>query len=200
MATDAEKTWGNLARLGFSDTEHAEKLFAELGEVTRPLAPLLGRSADPDMALNALVALAAAVEDRDVLLQEVADDEGTSMRLLSVLGASQALGDHLRKHPEHWHELTDPTLGSTRPAAYAIRDGLLGAVGADPRPAEPLADGAGRFEADSHPLRRRARRIGLHHDAAARREQLRGPGQQRGRCSADADVPVQQQDGPPAAG
>jgi glutamate-ammonia-ligase adenylyltransferase len=139
VANDVEKTWGNLARLGFSDTERARKLFAELGEVTRPLAPLLGRSADPDMALTALVALADAVEDRDMLLQEVADDEGTSMRLLSVLGASQALGDHLRRHPEHWHELTDPTLGSTRPAAYAIRDGLLGAVGADPTDAQPMA-------------------------------------------------------------
>ena len=51
------------------------------------------------------------------------------MRLLSVLGASQALGEHLRRHPEHWHELTDPTLGSTRPPAYAMRAALLRAVG-----------------------------------------------------------------------
>ena len=61
------------------------------------------------------------------------------MRLLSVLGASQALGEHLRKHPEHWHELTDPTLGSTRPAAYAVREGLLRAVGADPAEEEPVS-------------------------------------------------------------
>ena len=61
------------------------------------------------------------------------------MRLLSVLGASEALADHLSRHPEHWRELTDPTMGSTRPAAYAVREGLLRAVGADrpttrPRP------------------------------------------------------------------
>ena len=49
MATDGDTTWGNLVRLGFSDTERAQKLFAELGEVTKPLAPLLGRSADPDL-------------------------------------------------------------------------------------------------------------------------------------------------------
>ena len=43
------------------------------------------------------------------------------MRLLAVLGASSALGDHLLRHPEHWRDLTDPTLGSTRPAAFAVR-------------------------------------------------------------------------------
>ncbi|MET0999904.1 MAG: bifunctional [glutamine synthetase] adenylyltransferase/[glutamine synthetase]-adenylyl-L-tyrosine phosphorylase [Marmoricola sp.] len=140
MATEAGDTnLGSLARLGFADTEHARKLFEELGPVTKPLAPLLGRSADPDLALSALVALADAAEDRQQLLQEVADDEGTSMRLLSVLGASQALGEHLRRHPDHWHELTDPTLGSTRPAAFAIREGLLRAVGADPADALPVS-------------------------------------------------------------
>ncbi len=126
-------------RLGFADAETAQRHFGELGDVTKPLPPLLGRSADPDLALASLVALANAAEDRDVLLQAVADDEGTSMRLLSVLGASQALGDHLRRHPEQWQELTDPTIGSTRPPAYAIRAGLLRAVGADPSDPEPVA-------------------------------------------------------------
>ena len=61
------------------------------------------------------------------------------MRLLGVLGASEALGDHLVRHPEHWRELTDPTLGSTRPAAYAVRAALLRAVGADPQDPTPVA-------------------------------------------------------------
>ena len=139
MATHGDTTWGNLARLGFFDTERAQQLLGELGDVVKPLAPLIGRSADPDLALASLVALADAVEDRARLLEEVADDEGTSMRLLSVLGASQALGDHLRRHPDHWHELTDPTLGSTRPPAYAIREGLLRSVGADPSDDQPVA-------------------------------------------------------------
>ena len=130
MATNGDRPRGNLARLGF-DPGHAQGLLDELGEVARPIVPLIARSADPDLALSALVALADAVADRDELLREVADDEGTSMRLLSVLGASHALGEHLRRHPEHWHELCDPTLGSTRPPAYAIRAGLLRAVGAD---------------------------------------------------------------------
>ena len=61
------------------------------------------------------------------------------MRLLGVLGASEALGDHLIRHPEHWRELRDPSLGSTRPAAYAVRCGLLRAVGADPDDPTPTA-------------------------------------------------------------
>ena len=126
-------------RLGFLDPDRAGTLLGKLGEVAAPIVPLLGRSADPDQALAALVALADAVEDRDTLLQEVADDEGTSMRLLSVLGASPALGDHLRRHPDHWHDLCDPTLGSTRPAAYALRESLLRSVGADPEAAQPVA-------------------------------------------------------------
>ena len=74
-----------------------------------------------------------------VLLAEAADDEGTSMRLLSVLGASAALGDHLVRHPDHWRELTDPTLGSTRAPAFAVRARLVQAVGADPEADEPVA-------------------------------------------------------------
>ncbi len=126
-------------RLGFLDPDHARKILGKLGEVAAPIVPLLGRSADPDQALESLVALADAVGDRDRLLQEVADDEGTSMRLLSVLGASAALGDHLRRHPDHWHELCDPTLGSTRPPAFALRASLIRSVGADPDDPQPVA-------------------------------------------------------------
>src|SRR3546814_14242454 len=61
------------------------------------------------------------------------------MRLLSVLGASEALSDHLLRHPQHWRELTDPTLGNTRPAGYAVRADLLEAVGADPLARCPVA-------------------------------------------------------------
>ncbi len=139
MATRGDQSWGNLARLGFLDTDRAREHLAGLEDAAQPLLPLIARSADPDQALAALVALAEAAEDRDALLQEVADDEGTSMRLLSVLGASPALGDHLRRHPQHWHELTDPTLGSTRPAAYALRAQLVRAVGGDPAETEPTS-------------------------------------------------------------
>jgi glutamate-ammonia-ligase adenylyltransferase len=129
----------DLIRLGFQDTERAAAHLRELGVAAEPLAAILSRTADPDQALASLLVLAGAVEDRKALVRAVADDEGTAMRLLSVLGASTALADHLRRHPEHWRELTDPTLGSTRPAAYAIRADLLRSVGADPLAPEPVA-------------------------------------------------------------
>ncbi|MCZ4499079.1 MAG: (Glutamate--ammonia-ligase) adenylyltransferase [Marmoricola sp.] len=129
---------GNLARLGFQDTEVAAARLGALGPPASPVVAILGLTADPDMALETLTRLHEAAPDRDVLLRALEDDEGTAMRLLSVLGMSEALGDHLVRHPEHWHELTDPTLGSTRPASYAVRAGLLAAVGADPSSEDPV--------------------------------------------------------------
>ncbi|KQY51663.1 MULTISPECIES: bifunctional [glutamine synthetase] adenylyltransferase/[glutamine synthetase]-adenylyl-L-tyrosine phosphorylase [unclassified Nocardioides] len=135
---------GELIRQGFSDPETSAARLAELGEQGPPLLAILNRTADPDAALDALVDLADAVErdageSRQDFLEELVDDEGTAMRLLSVLGASSALADHLVTHPHHWRELTDPTLGNTRPAAYAVREALLRAVGADPADAEPVS-------------------------------------------------------------
>ncbi|MBC9735273.1 bifunctional [glutamine synthetase] adenylyltransferase/[glutamine synthetase]-adenylyl-L-tyrosine phosphorylase [Nocardioides marmotae] len=134
---------GALLRLGFLDPEAALAHLHALGPTAEELLHLLSRTADPDLALGALVrlaeALAEAGDDPAAMVEALADDEGTAMRLLCVLGASAALGDHLCRHPEHWRELTDPTLGSTRPAAYALRASLLAAVGADPDAAEPVA-------------------------------------------------------------
>ena len=128
-----------LTRLGFDDPAAAEERLAGLGEAAEPLVALLARTADPDQALVHLGRLAEVAPDRSALLTALADDEGTAMRLLCVLGASEALADHLCRHPEHWRELTDPTLGSTRPARFAVREGLLEAVGADPHAPEPVA-------------------------------------------------------------
>lgn len=130
---------GNLVRSGFRDTERAAAQLRTLGAAAEPLLAFLARTADPDLALDTLVRLRESAPDGDEMLTTVADDEGTAMRLLSVLGMSAALGDHLVRHPGHWRELTDPTLGSTRPAAYAVRAGLMAALGADPDAAEPVA-------------------------------------------------------------
>ncbi len=133
----------DLLRHGFVDSDRTSAGLRELGGHADPLVALLGRTADPDLALAGLLRLAAAADeqlgDRDAMLQEIVDDEGTAMRLLCVLGASQALADHLVRHPTQWRELTDPTLGSTRPAAYAVRAALLTAVGADPSSDQPVA-------------------------------------------------------------
>ncbi|HEY0949595.1 bifunctional [glutamine synthetase] adenylyltransferase/[glutamine synthetase]-adenylyl-L-tyrosine phosphorylase [Nocardioides sp.] len=130
---------GSLLRLGFLDPDAALAGLARLGEDAAPLLALIGRTADPDATVAALDRLLDAVGTPEEVLEALVEDEGTAMRLLSVLGASEALADHLVRHPEHWRELVDPLLGSTRPAAWAIRAGLLAAVGADPSDPEPVA-------------------------------------------------------------
>jgi [glutamine synthetase] adenylyltransferase / [glutamine synthetase]-adenylyl-L-tyrosine phosphorylase len=137
--TRRRTTTGTLARLGFRDGDAALAHLDALGEAVDPLLAMFSHTGDPDLALATLCRLGDAVDDRAALLRELDDDEGTAMRLLCVLGASEALGDHLVRHPEHWHELTDPLLGCTRPAAYAVRADLLRAVGADPLAEAPTA-------------------------------------------------------------
>ncbi|CAM3222723.1 bifunctional [glutamine synthetase] adenylyltransferase/[glutamine synthetase]-adenylyl-L-tyrosine phosphorylase [Nocardioides dubius] len=132
-----------LLALGFHDLDGAHAGLAVLGDAAEPLRAFLGRTADPDLALQGLVRLLEVVDDRAELLRALAEDEGTAMRLLRVLGASTALADHLVRHPDHWRELRDPSLGSTRAAAFAMRESLLRAVGADPddaTPTSPLSD------------------------------------------------------------
>jgi len=134
----------DLLRHGFVDSDRTLAGLARLGPYAEPLVALLGRTADPDLALDGLIRVADAAgagdpADREELLEAVVDDEGTAMRLLRVLGASQALTDHLVRHPDQWRELTDPTLGSTRSPAFAMRSQLLAAVGADPLDDRPVA-------------------------------------------------------------
>ncbi|WP_426246704.1 bifunctional [glutamine synthetase] adenylyltransferase/[glutamine synthetase]-adenylyl-L-tyrosine phosphorylase [Nocardioides sp. LHG3406-4] len=139
MARSERPTSGSLARLGFQEADRALDELDSLGPRGEELLAILGRAADPDLALRGLARLVAACGEGDALLAELADDEGTAMRLLLVLGASSALGDHLARHPDHWRDLTDPTLGSTRPSAYAVRADLLRAVGADPDDPSPVS-------------------------------------------------------------
>ncbi|HEY9408292.1 MAG TPA: bifunctional [glutamine synthetase] adenylyltransferase/[glutamine synthetase]-adenylyl-L-tyrosine phosphorylase, partial [Jiangellaceae bacterium] len=128
---------GELLRLGFNDPDTALADLAGLGAGTHELLAILGQAADPDAALAGLVMLAES--QGDGFVEELAGDEGTAMRLVSVLGASPALTDHLVRHPGHWRELVDPTLGTTRPAAYVFRASLLEAVGAKPGDESPVA-------------------------------------------------------------
>ena len=130
---------GNLARLGFRDVEASVRALDRLGSAGGELVDLLAVAAAPDQAATYLADLVDAAADGDALRAAVCEDEGFAMRLLLVLGASSALGDHLLRHPDQWRELTDPTLGSTRAPAFVLRAGLLQAVGADPTAATPTA-------------------------------------------------------------
>ncbi|HEX3929911.1 MAG TPA: bifunctional [glutamine synthetase] adenylyltransferase/[glutamine synthetase]-adenylyl-L-tyrosine phosphorylase [Nocardioides sp.] len=137
MRPRSDSARSRLLRLGFEDSERAAADLARLADAGEPLVALLARTADPDQALASLVRLADRADE--TLLPALVDDEGTAMRLLTVLGASQALADHLCRHPDQWRELRDPLLGSTRPPAYAVRDAMLRSVGADPGDAVPVA-------------------------------------------------------------
>lgn len=166
-----------LLRWGFHDVERAQEGLASLGEVREPVVAMFGKAADPDLALAGLLRVIEASGEPDALRTALIEDEGTAMRLLLVLGASQALTDHLVRHPDQWRELCDPALGSTRPAAYAVRAGLLEAVGADPHDDAPVATLPERAAADAlrveyrrHLLRLAARDLAHHvsvDDAAA---------------------------------
>lgn len=148
---------GRLARLGFSDPERARQLLADpaLAGLVDPLEDVfddgvlvaLGATADPDLALLGLVRLMAALHDavperspaEPGRLRAVVRGGGPARdRLLAVLGASAALGDHLTRHPEHWLALDD----AHRPPDD-VRADLLGAVGADPDAAAPVAAAGG---------------------------------------------------------
>jgi glutamate-ammonia-ligase adenylyltransferase len=121
-----------LARLGFADPPRAVQLLADpaLTGLIDPLDDMfsdglpdaLGAVADPDLALLSLVRLmeslrASAARRRDVESSTGAQVSGLTAalrhpgpardRLLAVLGASTALGDHLVAHPEHWRSVAD---------------------------------------------------------------------------------------------
>ncbi len=130
---------GQMARLGFRKAEATARTLERLGPASDELLHLLAAAADPDQAADYLADLVHAAPDGDRLLGAVCEDEGFAMRLLLALGASSALGDHLLRHPDHWHELTDPTLGSTRTPAFVLRANMLEAVGADPASTDPTS-------------------------------------------------------------
>lgn len=138
-----------LARLGFADPPRAVQLLGDpaLAGLVDPLDDLfadglpdaLGVVADPDLALLSLVRLmeslrASAPRRRDDesgvgaqvagLVAALRHSGPARDRLLAVLGASTALGDHLVAHPEHWS-----SVAQARPLTPAERvEELVAAV------------------------------------------------------------------------
>lgn len=107
-------TYTRLLRYGFTDPAAAERLLEEpvLAAVRSDpvLLDALGATADPDLALRGLVRLVEAQGadgdgERRALLDTLITAKPLRDRLLGVLGASEALGDHLARHPADWHAL-----------------------------------------------------------------------------------------------
>ncbi|MGQ0623500.1 MAG: bifunctional [glutamine synthetase] adenylyltransferase/[glutamine synthetase]-adenylyl-L-tyrosine phosphorylase [Sporichthyaceae bacterium] len=130
-----------LARLGFQRREQARELISRpalaLGENADVLATF-GQAPDPDLALVQLIRLAEAAEPAE-LRHALVDSPGLRRRLIAVLGASEALGDHLLRHRNDWQLLIPDEAGA--PTPEQLRAGMLAVVGADPLAAEPVATG-----------------------------------------------------------
>ncbi len=104
-------TFTRLLRHGFTDPSAAERLLDLPGLSSVRADPVLlealGATADPDLALRGLVRLVEAedADERQILLDTLVTAKPLRDRLLGVLGASEALGDHLARHPRHWQAL-----------------------------------------------------------------------------------------------
>ncbi|MGA4799223.1 bifunctional [glutamine synthetase] adenylyltransferase/[glutamine synthetase]-adenylyl-L-tyrosine phosphorylase [Streptomyces lavendulocolor] len=126
-------TFTRLLRHGFTDPSAAERLLelpvlsAVRGDPV--LLDALGATADPDLALRGLVRLAEAQgEDGRQLLGTVLSAKPLRDRLLGVLGASEALGDHLARHPRDWEALVTYESTDLHPGIADFERGLAGAT------------------------------------------------------------------------
>ncbi|MYS21258.1 glutamate-ammonia-ligase adenylyltransferase, partial [Streptomyces sp. DvalAA-14] len=126
-------TFSRLLRHGFTDPGAAERLLeAEVLSGVRAdpvLLDALAATADPDQALRGLVRLTEALEpgERRALLDTLVTGKPLRDRLLGVLGASEALGDHLARHPADWHALVTYESADLRAGVREFERGLAAA-------------------------------------------------------------------------
>ncbi|MDW4915565.1 bifunctional [glutamine synthetase] adenylyltransferase/[glutamine synthetase]-adenylyl-L-tyrosine phosphorylase [Streptomyces californicus] len=130
-------TFTRLLRHGFTDPSAAEQLLDldALASVRSDpvLLEALGATADPDLALRGLVRIVEAEEegDRQVLLDTLVTAKPLRDRLLGVLGASEALGDHLARHPRDWQALVTYEAVDLHPGVAEFERGLAEATDPD---------------------------------------------------------------------
>ncbi|KJY30111.1 bifunctional [glutamine synthetase] adenylyltransferase/[glutamine synthetase]-adenylyl-L-tyrosine phosphorylase [Streptomyces katrae] len=126
-------TFIRLLRSGFTDPTAASRLLdadALAAVRTDPvLLDALGATADPDLALLGLVRLAEAQapEDLPLLLDTLVAAKPLRDRLLGVLGASEALADHLARHPRDWQALVTYEAADLHPGLPEFEAGLADA-------------------------------------------------------------------------
>ncbi|MDQ7903215.1 bifunctional [glutamine synthetase] adenylyltransferase/[glutamine synthetase]-adenylyl-L-tyrosine phosphorylase [Phytohabitans sp. ZYX-F-186] len=151
--------------LGLWDPEAQEPTDGPAGD----LLTALSRAADPDLALLQLHRLVEADRRREgELLATMAADAGLCRRLVAVLGASSALGDHLVANPGHWSAL------------ITGKDGIA-----------PNGDGGLHLAAPTVPALRNAYRLALLRIAAADLTGGRGLEQTMAALSGLADATLQ---------
>ncbi|TLQ46407.1 bifunctional [glutamine synthetase] adenylyltransferase/[glutamine synthetase]-adenylyl-L-tyrosine phosphorylase [Streptomyces marianii] len=127
-------TFTRLLRHGFTHPAAAERLLdlPEMAPVRTDsvLLDALGATADPDLALRGLVRLVEAQQpdERQVLLDTLLSAKPLRDRLLGVLGASEALGDHLARHPHDWQALVMYEASDLHPGVDDFERGLAEAT------------------------------------------------------------------------
>ncbi|MEU0404151.1 bifunctional [glutamine synthetase] adenylyltransferase/[glutamine synthetase]-adenylyl-L-tyrosine phosphorylase [Streptomyces sp. NPDC006197] len=127
-------TFSRLLRHGFTDPSGAERLLdvPELSALRGDpvLLDALGATADPDLALRGLVRLveAQAETERQTLTTTLLSAKPFRDRLLGVLGASEALADHLARHPRDWESLVTYEAVDLHPGVAEFEQGLAEAT------------------------------------------------------------------------
>ncbi|MEX2981858.1 bifunctional [glutamine synthetase] adenylyltransferase/[glutamine synthetase]-adenylyl-L-tyrosine phosphorylase [Streptomyces sp. C36] len=125
--------YSRLLKYGFTDPAAAERLLDDpvLGAVGSDpvLLDALGATADPDLALRGLLRLVEAQDargdgERRELLDTLVTAKPLRDRLLGVLGVSEALGDHLFRHPGDWHALDSFESADLHPATAEFERAL----------------------------------------------------------------------------
>ncbi|MEU6977048.1 MULTISPECIES: bifunctional [glutamine synthetase] adenylyltransferase/[glutamine synthetase]-adenylyl-L-tyrosine phosphorylase [unclassified Streptomyces] len=127
-------TFSRLLRHGFTDPSAAERLL-DLDELAAlrgdpVLLDALGGTADPDLALRGLVRLVEAQPEaeRPALTTTLLSAKPFRDRLLGVLGASEALADHLARHPHDWQALVTYEAADLHPGVADFERGLAEAT------------------------------------------------------------------------
>ena len=128
-------TFTRLLRHGFTDPSAAEQLLDSEGLAAVRSDPVLldalGATADPDLALHGLVRLLEAQQGgtaRQELLDTLIAAKPLRDRLLGVLGASEALADHLARHPSDWQALVTYEPRDLHPGVEEFERGLAEAT------------------------------------------------------------------------
>ena len=128
---ETERILGDLRAVGLWGPEGAQEFAA-------PILSAVARSGRPELAVTGLARLVEAGGDGPEVLQALRELPRFRGRLLSVLGGSTGLSDHLAAFPADWHLLL-PEAMTDLIDADTIAATLAKAVGLDP--AAPLCTG-----------------------------------------------------------
>lgn len=130
-----------LISVGFDEVERADQFLADkhlAGIDSQLLLRLLREAPQPDQALLLLIRL---LERAPQVAKLFTEDSAQALGLIRLLGASQALGEFLIRHPEQTDVLEESSqTRADKLTANQLRSSLIRAVAADPESPQPVAD------------------------------------------------------------